>query len=146
MIIFPQGVFGWAGEINVFKHALAANGFFANGERVSGSDQSGASICPSQPIRRLYLSFSANQKLVFVGQWGAGGPGWPGRLLQADGGHEGEFWVRVLILIVIFFSSHKVAHNSSLRPWLRQLRQRSLGARLVTYPGILRGSLNYMYL
>jgi len=30
-----QGVFGWAGEINVFKHALAANGFFANGERVS---------------------------------------------------------------------------------------------------------------
>ena len=35
MLIFPQGVFGWAGEINVFKHALAANGFFANGERVS---------------------------------------------------------------------------------------------------------------
>ena len=28
-------MFGWAGEINVFKHALAANGFFANGERVS---------------------------------------------------------------------------------------------------------------
>ena len=24
---FP-GAFGWAGEINVFKHALASNGFF----------------------------------------------------------------------------------------------------------------------
>lgn len=30
-----QGVFKWSGEINVYKHALAANGFFANGERVS---------------------------------------------------------------------------------------------------------------
>jgi len=30
-----QNVFGWAGEINVFKHALAANGFFANGNRVT---------------------------------------------------------------------------------------------------------------
>lgn len=30
-----QGVFQWSGEINVFKHALAANGFFANGNRVS---------------------------------------------------------------------------------------------------------------
>eukprot|EP00091_Calanus_sinicus_P014765 TRINITY_DN3243_c0_g1_i3.p1 TRINITY_DN3243_c0_g1~~TRINITY_DN3243_c0_g1_i3.p1 ORF type:complete len:565 (-),score=165.35 TRINITY_DN3243_c0_g1_i3:132-1826(-) len=30
-----QGVFKWAGEINVFKHALAANGFFENGNRVN---------------------------------------------------------------------------------------------------------------
>jgi len=30
-----QGVFKWSGEINVFKHALAANGFFENGNRVS---------------------------------------------------------------------------------------------------------------
>ena len=29
-----QGVFGWAGEINVFKHALAGNGFFSRGNRV----------------------------------------------------------------------------------------------------------------
>ena len=52
--MFTQGVFGWAGEINVFKHALAANGFFANGERVS-VDQSEASIRNCQPIRSLYL-------------------------------------------------------------------------------------------
>ena len=52
--MFTQGVFGWAGEINVFKHALAANGFFANGERVS-VDQSEACICYYQPIRSLYL-------------------------------------------------------------------------------------------
>ena len=31
---FP-GVFGWAGEINVYKHALAANGFLHNGNRVN---------------------------------------------------------------------------------------------------------------
>jgi len=30
-----QNVFKWAGEINVYKHALAANGFFANGKRVT---------------------------------------------------------------------------------------------------------------
>jgi len=30
-----QGVFKWSGEINVFKHALAANGFFEFGERVT---------------------------------------------------------------------------------------------------------------
>jgi len=30
-----QQVFKWSGEINVFKHALAANGFFANGKRVN---------------------------------------------------------------------------------------------------------------
>ena len=30
-----QGVFKWSGEINVFKHALAANGFFENGNRVN---------------------------------------------------------------------------------------------------------------
>lgn len=30
---FP-GVFNWAGEINVFKHALAGNGFF-DGQRVT---------------------------------------------------------------------------------------------------------------
>jgi len=30
-----QGVFKWAGEVNVFKHALAANGFFENGNRVN---------------------------------------------------------------------------------------------------------------
>eukprot|EP00090_Calanus_glacialis_P039043 TRINITY_DN67_c0_g1_i1.p1 TRINITY_DN67_c0_g1~~TRINITY_DN67_c0_g1_i1.p1 ORF type:complete len:574 (-),score=93.39 TRINITY_DN67_c0_g1_i1:129-1850(-) len=28
-------VFGWAGEINVYKHALAANGFLNNGNRVN---------------------------------------------------------------------------------------------------------------
>ena len=28
-------VFGWAGEINVYKHALAANGFLYNGHRVN---------------------------------------------------------------------------------------------------------------
>jgi len=28
-------VFGWAGEINVYKHALAANGFLYNGHRVT---------------------------------------------------------------------------------------------------------------
>lgn len=31
---FPNA-FKWSGEINVFKHALAANGFFQDGERVS---------------------------------------------------------------------------------------------------------------
>ena len=31
---FP-GDFKWAGEINVYKHALAANGFFENGDRVT---------------------------------------------------------------------------------------------------------------
>jgi len=30
-----HGDFQWSGEINVFKHALAANGFFENGVRVS---------------------------------------------------------------------------------------------------------------
>jgi len=30
-----QGVFKWSGEINVFKHALAANGFLINGNRVN---------------------------------------------------------------------------------------------------------------
>jgi len=30
-----QQVFKWSGEINVFKHALAANGFFENGNRVN---------------------------------------------------------------------------------------------------------------
>ena len=65
--MFTQGVFGWAGEINVFKHALAANGFFANGERVS-VDQSEASIFNCQQIRSLYLLLSANQKPVFVGE------------------------------------------------------------------------------
>ena len=29
------GIFKWSGEINVFKHALAANGFFVNGHRVN---------------------------------------------------------------------------------------------------------------
>jgi len=29
------GDFKWAGEINVYKHALAANGFFENGDRVT---------------------------------------------------------------------------------------------------------------
>lgn len=29
------GIFKWSGEINVFKHALAANGFFVNGQRVN---------------------------------------------------------------------------------------------------------------
>ena len=52
--MFTQGVFGWAGEINVFKHALAANGFFANGERVS-VDQSEAGISQLQPMRARYL-------------------------------------------------------------------------------------------
>ena len=95
------------------------------------------------PIRSQYLCLSANQKPVFVGEWGAGGPGWPGRLLQANGGHEGEFSERVLLSFVIFFSP-KVAHNSSLRSWLRQLRQCALGARSVTNPGLLRRSLNYL--
>ena len=30
---FPN-TFRWAGEINVFKHALAGNGFFSRGNRV----------------------------------------------------------------------------------------------------------------
>ena len=30
-----KDAFKWSGEINVFKHALAANGFFDGGERVT---------------------------------------------------------------------------------------------------------------
>ena len=124
--MFTQGVFGWAGEINVFKHALAANGFFANGERVS-VDQSEASIFNCQQIRSLYLLLSANQKPVFVGEWGAGGSGRSWRVLQEDGGHEGKYF-RGFCFILIFFLL-KVAHNSPLRPWLRQLWLCALGAR-----------------